>query len=70
MGTMNVSSDSQEEQFFILQRMYTQMFRDGLYNANVVSENMSFSFSDIVKNLVWKVTIIFPYSTANSSFSL
>ena len=26
---------------------------------NQVSENMSHSFSDIVKNVAWKVTIIF-----------
>ena len=35
------------------------MIRGDLYNENVVSENMSRNFSDIVKNLTGKVVIIF-----------
>ena len=35
------------------------MIRGDLYNENVVTENMSHNFSDIVKNLTGKVVIIF-----------
>ena len=35
------------------------MIRGDLYNENVVSENMSHNFSDIVKNLTGKIVIIF-----------
>ena len=35
------------------------MIRGDLYNENVVTENMSHNFSDIVKNLTGKIVIIF-----------
>ena len=53
-----MSSDSQEELFFLTENVYV-MIRGDLYNKNVVSENMSHNFSDIVKNLTGKVVIIF-----------
>ena len=37
------------------------------YDVNVVSDNILHGFSDVEKNLPWKVTIIFPY-LPNSSF--
>ena len=53
-----MSSDSQEELFFLTENVYV-MIRGDLYNENVVSVNMSHNFSDIVKNLTGKVVIIF-----------
>ena len=44
--------------FFLTENVYV-MIRGDLYNENVVSENMSHNFSDIVKNLTGKVVIIF-----------
>ena len=36
------------------------MLRGDLYDVNVVSDNISQSFSDMVKHLPLKVSVIFP----------
>ena len=69
-GKMYVSSGSWEEYFCFLTKNVYVMLRGGLYNKNAVSENMSHSYSNIVKNLAWKQFIIFPSSPTSSPFSL